>query len=186
MEFNPDKCEILRVTRHKSPICFPYSLKGHQLKVASSTKYLGVDIHSGLQWNNHINTIANKASRTLGFIKRNVKTLFQGTRELAYKSLVRPTIEYASSVWSPEQKELKYVVERVQRRAARYVSRRYGWTDSVTDMLDKLSWETLEQRRKKARVVMMYRIIHGLVMIPDIQLIPIPVNTRDNSNEFRQ
>jgi hypothetical protein len=32
----------------------------------------------------------------------------------------------------------------------------------------------------------MYRIIHGLVMIPVIQLIPTPVNTRGNSNKFRQ
>ena len=95
-------------------------------------------------------------------------------------------MEYSSSVWSHHQQELKYIVERVQRRAARYVTRRYDRKDSVTDMLHSLSWETLEQRRLKARVIMGYRIIHRLVMIPDTQLIPATVCTRGNSRKYKQ
>ena len=66
------------------------------------------------------------------------------------------------------------------------MTKRYRRKDSVTDMLHQLSWETLEQRRKKARVVMMYRVIHGLVMIPDNQLVPTSVDTRGNSKKFHQ
>ena len=54
------------------------------------------------------------------------------------------------------------------------------------DMLNTLSWETLEERRLKARVTMGYRIIHGLVKIPDTQLIPVTVNTRGNTMKFKQ
>ena len=57
--------------------------------------------------------------------------------------------------------------------------------DSVTDMLSTLKWESLKQRRQKARVVMAYRILHGLVMIPDDQLFPITVHTRGHSLKFR-
>ena len=129
---------------------------------------------------------AAKGSKSLGFIKRNIRSSRSSTRELAYKALVRPTVEYASSVWSPHQGELKYAIERVQRRAARYVTKRYDRLDSVTDMLNELTWETLEQRRKKARVVMGYRIIHGLVAISSQQLQSTEVRTRGHSEKYRQ
>jgi hypothetical protein len=95
-------------------------------------------------------------------------------------------VEYASSVWSPHQKGLKYNIERVQRRAARYVTRKYDWKYSVTDMLEDLSWETLEQRRLKARVGMGYWVINHLVQIPDSQLVPTTVDTRGHSKKFHQ
>ena len=83
------------------------------------------------------------------------------------------------------QKELIQDIEMIQ-RAARYVTKRYDRTDSVTDMLEDLKWETLEQRRAKSRVVMGYRIVNGLVCIPDKQLIPATGKTRGHSLKFRQ
>jgi hypothetical protein len=38
-------------------------------------------------------------------------------------------------------------IESVQRRAARYVAKRYHNTSSVTSMLNHLNWNTLENRR---------------------------------------
>ena len=46
-----------------------------------------------------------KASRTLGFVKRNIKTKNQSVKKLAYKALVRHQVEYASTVWSPFTKQ---------------------------------------------------------------------------------
>ena len=42
--------------------------------------------------------------------------------------------------------------------AARYVLNRYHNTSSVTSMLDILGWETLEQRRKTARLVAFFKM----------------------------
>ena len=75
----------------------------------------------------------------------------------------------------------------IQRRAARYVMNRYDRTPgSVTSMLKDLGWETLEQRRAKARVVMGYRIVNSLVCISDKQLVPAAEKTRGHSLKFRQ
>ena len=62
-------------------------------------------------------------------------------------------------------KEDKNRIEMVQHRAARYVVNRYHNTSSVTSMLEDLKWPTLEERRQRARLVLMYKIVNGLVKI---------------------
>ena len=39
--------------------------------------------------------------RTINFVKRNLHKCTSNTKSLAYTNLVRPTLEYASSVWDP-------------------------------------------------------------------------------------
>jgi hypothetical protein len=62
-------------------------------------------------------------------------------------------------------KEDKNRIEMVQHRAARYVVNRYHNTSSVTSMLKDLKWSTLEERRQRVRLVLMYKIVNGLVKI---------------------
>jgi len=56
-------------------------------------------------------------------------------------------------------------IDMVQRRAARYVSNRKRNTSSVGDMLQHLEWRNLEDRRRDARLVMMYKISHDKVAV---------------------
>ena len=79
-------------------------MNGQELESVKSHPYLGVELTQSLNWNNHINNITTKANRSLGFIKRNLKRCPEQIKDQAYKSLVRPHLEYASSVWSPHQK----------------------------------------------------------------------------------
>ena len=68
---------------------------------------------------------------------------------------------------------------RVQRRSTRYCTNRYHNTSSVTDMLQNLNWETLESRRTKLQLVMIYKIMNDLVDIPsDAYLTPTTTRTR--------
>ena len=87
MEFNPSKCQVVRVTSSRNPFDFSYTLHGQVLEVVTSNKYLGVDIScisSGLSWNPHIDQISKNATRTLNFIQRNIRTKNQKVRETAY------------------------------------------------------------------------------------------------------
>ena len=104
-----------------------------------------------------------KGNKTLGFVK-NVKMPFRGTKEKAYRALVQPMVEFVLIVWRPHQDELRHNIKMVQRRASLYVMARYR-TDSVTAMLQKLSWNTLKLQRLKARITMRYQVVHNLVMI---------------------
>ena len=72
-------------------------------------------------------------------------------------------------------------LDSVQRRAARYVCNRWHNTSSVSAMLHEVSWESLAQRRERARLCMIYKVVHGLVDIPWLQskvLISNPQCTR--------
>ena len=60
----------------------------------------------------------------------------------------------------------KQKLEAVQRRAARYVTRRYHNTSSVTNMLHHLEWQTLEQRRIATNLSMLYKISNNIVTVP--------------------
>ena len=58
------------------------------------------------------------------------------------------------------------LLERVQRKAARFYLQNYNRTASITDMLRELEWDTLEMRRKKDRLLsLMYKLSHSLVNI---------------------
>ena len=61
---------------------------------------------SNLSWNTHVDRITANANMSLGFIKINIKTKSPQIREMAYQSLVRPQLEYASAVWDPHTKQI--------------------------------------------------------------------------------
>ena len=166
MEFNPSKCQVIHITRLKKHIDTTYYLHNTKLESTSSAKYLGVTIAEDLTWNTHINNITKKANQTLGFLRRNIKVHSEDLKAMAYKTLVRPQLEYCSSVWSPHTETAINQVEAVQRRAARWTKHDYGRTSSVTEMLQSLHWRRLDQRRIDSRLSLCYKITNSLVAIP--------------------
>ena len=121
-----------------------YTLEGTVLEIVDNIKYLGVTITNDLKWNTHISNICTKANRTLGFLRRTLFSCPQNVKEAAYKGMVRPILEYGSSVWDPYPDKLQEELEKVQNRAARFVTRNYVYeTGSMTGILGQLKWESL-------------------------------------------
>ena len=117
----------------------------------------------------------------LGFLQRNLRVNSCETKASAYFTLVRPNLEYCSNVWSPYTIQAKKRMEIVQRRAARYATNRYWNTNSVTDKLEDLNWDTIETRRAKSQATMMFKIINGLVDIPAADFVPQPQPEQDHT-----
>ena len=97
--------------------------------------------------------IANKANSVMGFLQRTIGSCTEKVKDACYKSMVRPILEYSSTVWSPFTKKNITMIESVQRRAAIFVTSNYQQISSVTSKLLKLGWPSLEQRRKIAKVI---------------------------------
>ena len=101
MNCNPSKCQVLHVTRLKTPTETKYFLHDTELDNVSSAKYLGVTISDDPSWSTHIDNITRSTNQTLGFLKRNIRVHNKDLKSIAYKTLVRPKLDYASTVWSP-------------------------------------------------------------------------------------
>ena len=106
MKFHPEKCQVIRINLNKR---FErqsiYRFHRHILEVVDSGKYLGVHLTNDLTWHKHIDSTMAKASKTLGFLRRNLGDCNMQVKSTAYTSLVRPTLEYSSSVWNPSSIE---------------------------------------------------------------------------------
>ena len=105
-----------------------------------------------------------RASPKRGRASRPVKRPRQNT--VAYTTLVRPILEYASTIWDPHTASNIHKLETVQRRSARHIMHNYNRHASVTTMLQHLDLPTLQQRRQHSKIIMLYRITHQLASIP--------------------
>ena len=100
---NVAKCHPMRVTRHHhhKHILFEYFLHNQTLENAKSAKYLVKTISDNMDWGQHISEISSNANKTLGFLHRNLTFAPKSTKEVAYKTLVWPKLEYAAPIWTP-------------------------------------------------------------------------------------
>ena len=139
---------FLHITNKKSLLLDNYYIATSPIKEATSIKYLGVQIDNKLTWNDHIQYIAHKAAQVNGFLYRNLRQCPSNIKSTCYKSMVRPILEYASTVWDPHTNVNITKLESVQRCATRFCLGDYLHYSSVTSMLQLLDLPSLQSRRK--------------------------------------
>ena len=162
MKFNVAKCHSMRVTRHQhhKHILFDYSLHNQTLENVQSAKYLGITITDIMDWGQHVSEISTKATKTLGFLRRNLAFAPRSTKEVAYKTLVRPKLEYAAPIWSPHSKLQINQIEKVRGQQPAGPA-----GDGEGEMLDELEWPSLEARRDQSSLLLFHKIHCGAVSI---------------------
>jgi hypothetical protein len=134
----------------------------------------------------YINNIIREANTTTALLNRNLHSCPRNIKTTCHKTLVRPQVEYASTVWDHSNKTYTYKIEAVQRRAARFIMGDYKRESNVTSMLKQLDLGTLQSRQQAARATMMYRVVNDLVDIPSSQLQPTVSNTRGHTSRYLQ
>ena len=96
MKFNFDKCVVMNFGTSRTKRKYEYKMNSQTLETVKHNPYLGVELTDNLKYHDHIDTITSKASRVLGFVKRNLKHCPRTVKERAYQTLVRPKLEYSS------------------------------------------------------------------------------------------
>ena len=126
--------------------------------------YNSITITVNMDWGQHISDISSKATNTLGFLRRNLAFAPGSTKEVAYKTLVRPKLEYVAPIWSPNCKTQIQQMEKVKMAAAHWTCRRWRNTSSFGEMLNELQWPTLEARRDQSSLLFFYKIHCGIIL----------------------
>jgi hypothetical protein len=153
-----------------------YSGSHVTLESVESEKDIGVTIDAKLNFEKHIQTQVNKANQIVGIIRRSFKYLDFKTFCLLFKSLVRPILEYASSVWNPYKTKDIEAIENVQRRATKMLPDMKDLT--YEERLKKLKLPSLRYRRLRGDMIETFKIVTEIYdkrMTED--LMPINKNT---------
>ena len=119
MSFHSEKCRLLRVTKKRKQINTTYLIHGKPVTQTKNSKYLGVVINEKLSWNPHIDETIKKSKKPLGLIKINFYKSNKNIKLKCYLTLVRPILEYASSVWDPSTQENIKRLEQTQKKSSK-------------------------------------------------------------------
>ena len=162
MQFNIEKCKFMRFSHKKSITDIHFDMNGVLLNRVRSVKDLGILVTDDLRWAQHISEITFKANRTLGLVKRVCRDIKDvHIRKALYCSLIRPQLEYATELWSPNQVKYKHMLENIQRRATKFILD-YPLHCSYSERLVKLNLLPLEHRRIWNDVVFFFKCQNGL------------------------
>ena len=164
MTFNSTKCKVLTITRKQNPVVYDYQLGSAILTRVQQEKDLGVTISSKLTWHHHISVIVAKANKLLGLLKRTCPLLTDiQVRRSLYLSLVKSQLCYATQVWSPAQDMLKAKLERVQRRATKWIFGYKGKEMSYHQRLQLLHLLPLCYDREIKDLTFFYKALYGYI-----------------------
>ena len=157
-------CHFSQISGTKSQ--FRYDLCKHILKEVATNPYLGVLLSNDGSFTTHIDRTCAKASRTLGFLSRNLKAFPEKLKTLAFNSLCRSTLEYAAPIWDPYQTTDMKKFYKIQRCGAMFVTRNYSRSTRDEQIVKDLKWENLSTRRYHSHLILFYQIINKQVAIP--------------------
>ena len=192
VRLNPGKCEALNITNKRAPIQFDYTINGGVIQWKPFVRYLGIYVNSKLTWSDHCKKIASKATKLLNVLRRTMFGCSILAKDVAYQSIVRPSMEYACAVWSPHTEKDCSLLDAIQNRAARWVLKSrwdpvsLKWTRSSVDCISALNWPSLSTRRTYFIIMFLYSVLYGyLISSIKTYFSPQLRNTRSHKLTFQ-
>ncbi|EYC27034.1 hypothetical protein Y032_0009g483 [Ancylostoma ceylanicum] len=164
LPLSSQKTKILRIGPNTPE--FDYSLNGDLIEEVDHIKDLGFVITNKLDFEKHCDLIAAKGRALIHKLFRSISSKNPRIFLQAYKSYVRPILEYGTVVFNPQKKKLVDKLERVQNCFTRKLMIResgfaYSEIPNSVERNTKFSLETLAMRRKKFDLIMFHKVISG-------------------------
>ena len=156
------------------------TIDGVNIERVQHLNFLGLILDTHLNWNKHIEKIANKCSRTIGIINKLKHVLPKSIRIILYNSLILPHINYCLMIWGYQCNR----IIKLQKKAIRIISvTKYN---SHTEPLFKsLSVLKVEDLLKVQILRFYYKFIHK--QLPAyLQSWPINQNTHIHNHFTRK
>nr|XP_053641009.1 uncharacterized protein LOC128694747 [Cherax quadricarinatus] len=159
--FAPEKTQMMIVSRHHDGNAGAVvRMNGTMLAPGEEADILGVKFDSKLTMKNHVVNLANKAARKLTALRRISHLLDSRGCKILYEAQVRSHLEYAPLSWFACPPSHLRLLDRVENRARRLISRLDpSWMD--------LSFQqSLQHRRDVGGLTVMYKA--NIVKIPHL------------------
>ena len=113
---------VFRNCRRKLTIHDTLMIRGHEIEIVESTKFLVVYLDSGLTWRNHIDYIKGKIARGIGILCKARKYLKENTLITSYYSFIYPYLCYCIEVWENTYKSYIEPLLRLQKKVLRIIT----------------------------------------------------------------
>ena len=112
-----------------------------------------------MKFNKHIHSIIDRANIRSSLVFRSFLSHNSSNLLRAYKTYIRPLLEYASSTWSPSLITQIMAIEKVQKK---FTKRIPNLSDlNYNDRLHSMKLQSLEHRRLIYDLVLCNKIVHN-------------------------
>lgn len=169
--FNTKKCKVISFSRSKCPLAYTYLLSNDPIDRVQTIRDLGLELDTKLDFHGHICSITKSANKMLGFVMRTAPQFTSTAVPIVlYNAYVRSKLEYSSVIWDPIEASYTLLLERVQRKFARYLyKKQYGYYPFLYPSLfvaGMVGLETLHFRRKFHLAVHYSLLLRGQIDNP--------------------
>ena len=168
LQVNPTKSKYIYFSfKHQSSFDSLPSLKLGNIPISRvySYKYLGLTFTCTLSWLVHINQAISKAKRLLVLIYRQFYHYSSSSTLLSLyiNIVVRPILEYGSTIWDPSSTALSTSVEKVQFFPLKIISK--TWSTFYSNLLSSINISSLEHRRRSTKLLLFFKLSNNLHFI---------------------
>lgn len=171
MSLHQHKFELLSHSSAKPKLIteLPYSKQyseyitqnGQEIEAKPMVRDLGIHIRPDVSWTPHISIICDKARQMSAWVLSVFSDRSTTTMLTLYNAMIRSRLEYCSPLWSPSKISDIQALEGVQRN---FTSKISGYSEmSYWDRLRSLKLMSLQRRRERYTIVMMFKILQNLV-----------------------
>ena len=153
---------------------------------SKEAKYLGVILDQKMQWNKHIDYdyVTKKGNKTLAFLRRQLKHCDNRVKKTCYEVYIRPILEHSSNVWDPHGKGNVDKIEKIQKRAARFISNIYNNDIPSDSIVSNLQLLPLQKRRANIKLITVFKAVNNAIAIPTEPFKEIRTKTRSSRTSF--
>ena len=159
------------------------------IPVVKSAKYLGIHIDNKLNFEDHINYIGTKVSRSIGIMSKLKPYVPMNVLKCVYFAFVHSHLQYGQLIWSATYKTHLSKLQRMQNKAVKIASGS-GWSEKAEPYYLNLNVLKLHELKQFQICKFMFQFTHKQLptkfndYFQEISL--VSVRETGNSNKFKQ
>ena len=159
MDVNPGKFQCIGLSR-ECETSLSFSINDCIINSENHMEVLGVTLDNKLKFDTHVSIICKRAASQINALKRISKYLNEESRILIYKSYISANFNYCPVAWIFCGKKNSSKLEKLQKRALRFVYR--DKTSTYFELLKRGRFLSLSQLRLKHLAVEVFKCVRSL------------------------